>query len=249
MPSIYNQEQLEEDIKNLIAGKTSKRQLSKERGISIRNLDKKIDELSKTNPQLYNEFVKTCPYRAKQRTDIDFEALAIYILKNNLTLAQAAEKFDVSIRTITRNIKALKKDNPKLVELYDETSIYRKTLRPYPSKISDKIEMLVPGKIVISSRIEDRITRLKELKAIYEERCKTKSNNQAAKSMGWTTTALERAISELPMLERQRDTSQYLKGLKVDVSHNQLQNQADKDCKNQDIVIAKHENNDNDQEL
>ena len=66
--------------------KMSKVKLAKELETDPRTLDNKIQEVSVTNPKLYNEYVRTLPYKQKGIDHIDYEALVIYMLKGLLKI-------------------------------------------------------------------------------------------------------------------------------------------------------------------
>ena len=78
-------------------------------------LNRKILELSSTNPQLYSECVRTFPYKPKQ-INIDIENLAIAIIEQGL--AKVIEDTGLNKMTISRKIKKLKEINPELYNLY-----------------------------------------------------------------------------------------------------------------------------------
>ena len=63
-----------------------------------RTLNKKIIEMSINNPNLYYKIIINHPYKQKSRSDIDFEGLVIYILKQGITIGQAADIFNISRR-------------------------------------------------------------------------------------------------------------------------------------------------------
>lgn len=68
-------------IEDIIEGKTSRNKLAKELETDTRTLNNKIQEMSVYNLELYSKFIEKFPYKSKSRDDIDFEALAIEIIK------------------------------------------------------------------------------------------------------------------------------------------------------------------------
>ena len=57
-----SEEEFENAIKRLINGEITKVKLAKELETDPRTLDNKIQEVSVTNPKLYNEYIRTLPY-------------------------------------------------------------------------------------------------------------------------------------------------------------------------------------------
>ena len=110
-----SQKEFEEQIQRLIDGQTTRKKLAKEIGTDIRTLNKKIMEMSAKNPELYTEFIKEFPYKPKE-IEVDIEELAIYCITHDNKMA--AERFNMSTRTITRKLKRLAQINPELNELY-----------------------------------------------------------------------------------------------------------------------------------
>ena len=85
------------------------------------------------NPELYNEYVEKFPYKSKSRDDIDFEALAIEIVKENMTMKTVEEKYNVGERTVRRRIETLKKENPYLYGIYKGKKINPDRVKSLPS--------------------------------------------------------------------------------------------------------------------
>lgn len=199
--------EFEQDIKLIIDGKMSKRQLCKKLKIGSRALNQRIVELSVSNPSLYKKFIMACPYRSKERRDIDFEALIIYILKKNMTLEQASEGFDVSESTIKRHARDMKKTNLPLAQMYYEDAQNKKLSQNRSLDLSKKIDDLIERPVVISTQLDSRISYLQGLKNEFENRCKTYGDhNKAAESLGYNYEALKTALKTLPTLITQRDT-------------------------------------------
>jgi hypothetical protein len=112
-----NSEEFENLIFEMVEGKKQIKDAVTELECGHRAFHNKVMELSITNPELYREYVIKFPYKPKQITHIDYEALLIYVIKHDLTLEQAQEEFGISRRTIDRNI--LKANiSPDVVELY-----------------------------------------------------------------------------------------------------------------------------------
>lgn len=80
MKNIGNEE-LQSKIRDLIDKKITRKGLAKELETDLRTIHKIIRETSETNPELYEEYIKTFPYKPKTREDIDYEALIIDTIK------------------------------------------------------------------------------------------------------------------------------------------------------------------------
>lgn len=199
--------EFEQDIQAIIDGKMSKRQLCKKLKMGSRTLNQRILELSVTNPNLYKKIITVCPYRSKERHDIDFEALIIYILKRNITLEQASEGFNISESTIKRHVRDMKKTNLPLAQMYYEDAQNKKLSRNRNLELSERIDSLIERPVILSNQLDSRISYLQRLKNEYENRCKTYGdNNKAAESLGYNYEALRTALKSLPALIIQRDT-------------------------------------------
>ena len=110
-----SQREFEEQVQRLINGQTTRKKLAKELGTDIRTLNKRIMELSAINPELYIKFINKYPYKPKE-IELDIEELAIYSITHGNKMA--ANRFNISTRTITRKLKRLQQINPELYELY-----------------------------------------------------------------------------------------------------------------------------------
>lgn len=135
-----SEEEFENAIKRLINGEITKVKLAKELETDPRTLDNKIQEVSVTNPKLYNEYIRTLPYKQKGIDHIDYEALVIYMLKKGLTADEAAQKFEISRRTVSRRICEL--ENKELLNMYREVADNRKHRRNNGIELNRKISEL-----------------------------------------------------------------------------------------------------------
>lgn len=178
-----SKDEFKQAIRRLINGEITKVKLAKELETDPRTLDNRIQELSATDPELYDEYVDVLPYKQKGIDHIDFEALVIYILKNGCTADEAAQEFGVSRRTISRRINDL--ENKELREMYKEVADNRKHGRNNGVELDRKISELEPRE-VIKGGVNDR--RKRELLAIesrFNKLCETMDKTQAAKTMGY----------------------------------------------------------------
>lgn len=192
-----SQEEFEQKVQEIIDGKLSRKQLTKLLKTDTRTLNNKIQELVVYNSDLYMEFIKKFPYKSKERTDIDYEALVIEIIKNGMTSAVAAAKYNISERTITRKVKALEKENPYLIEIYREVKKNNKNNIVESKELREKIEGLVSRPVKISEINETRRKELEELEKTFNSRCQYVSKEEAARSMGLTANRMYKLLNEL----------------------------------------------------
>lgn len=178
-----SKDEFKQAIRRLINGEITKVKLAKELETDPRTLDNRIQELSATDPELYDEYVDVLPYKQKGIDHIDFEALVIYMLKNGCTADETAQKFGVSRRTINRRINDL--ENKELREMYREVADNRKHGRNNGVELDRKVSEL-ELRAVIKGGVNDR--RKRELLAIesrFNKLCETMDKTQVAKTMGY----------------------------------------------------------------
>lgn len=192
-----SQEEFEQKVQEIIDGKLSRKQLTKLLKTDTRTLNNKIQELVVYNSDLYMEFIKKFPYKSKERTDIDYEALVIEIIKNGMTSAEAVAKYNIGERTITRKVKALEKENPYLIEIYREVKKNNKNNIVESKELREKIEGLVSRPVKISEINETRRKELEELEKTFNSRCQYVSKEEAARSMGLTANRMYKLLNEL----------------------------------------------------
>lgn len=109
------QKEFEEQIEKVINGQITRKALAKELETDIRTLNRKITGLADTNPDLYFKFIEKFPYKPKE-IKLNIEELAIYAIQKGTS--QAAIKFGISQRTVTRKVNKLKKEQPELYGLF-----------------------------------------------------------------------------------------------------------------------------------
>ncbi len=195
-----SEEEFADAIKRLIRGEITKVKLAKELEIDLRTLDNKIQELSATNSELYGEYLKTLPYKQKKIDHIDFEALLIYILKQGYTADEAADKFGVSRRTISRRINTA--ENKELVNMYREVADNRKHRRNNGIELDKKISELEYRDVVIGGVNDRRKAELLAIEARFNKLCETMDKGQAAKAMGFgDRDRIYKLLNELYKLE------------------------------------------------
>ena len=192
-----SKEEFYEKIRSVIRGEISTTKLVKELQTDSRTLNNKIQELSVYNPELYNEYVEKFPYKSKSRDDIDFEALAIEIVKENMTMKTVEEKYNVGERTVRRRIETLKKENPYLYGIYKEVKENIKHSKKNSPELQSEIGDLVSRTVKVLELNEKRQNELEEIEAVFQNRCKYVSKEEAAKSMGMTANRIYKLLNEL----------------------------------------------------
>ena len=144
-------------------------------------MDNKIQELSATNSELYSEYVRALPYKQKGIDHIDFEALVIYMLKQELTIDEAAAKFNISRRTISRRISELA--NRELANMYREVADNRSHKRDNGIELNRKISELEYRDVVIGGVNDRRRNELLAKEARFNKLCETMKRADAEKNM------------------------------------------------------------------
>lgn len=200
----FNQKEFEENLRKIMDGELTKTQLAQQMHIDPRKLDKMIQQLHTTNFQLYLQFTAKCPIKPKTTEHIDYEALVIYILKNEITLQQAVAKFGVGERTIRRQIDALENTSPEIYELYKATSPYRSAKKSYPEDIAEQINELKIKAVIVEDGVNKKMDFLKNVIEEYDEKCKTMPHEEAAKQMGITTSRIAQYRTRLKVFQTQQ---------------------------------------------
>ena len=202
-----SKEEFYEKIRSVIRGEISTTKLVKELQTDSRTLNNKIQELSVYNPELYNEYVEKFPYKSKSRDDIDFEALAIEIVKENMTMKTVEEKYNVGERTVRRRIETLKKENPYLYGIYKEVKENIKHSKKNSPELQSEIGDLVSRTVKVLELNEKRQNELEEIEAVFQNRCKYVSKEEAAKSMGMTANRIYKLLNELYRIRIEKENS------------------------------------------
>ena len=209
-----SQEEFEKCIERLISGEISKGKLAKELGTDSRTLDVKIQEMSAKNPELYERYLKVLPYKQKGYDHIDFEALLIYILKQEMTIDEAVEQFGTSRKTINRRINSM--ENKELVQLYKEVADNRKHRVKDSIEVTEKIGKLQQRPIVLRGINDRRKEELLKIESEFNELCKTMTKDAAAKKMGLgSRERVHKLLNELYRIEIEEDQKNNLKSVKA----------------------------------
>lgn len=229
-----SQEEFEQRIRDVIQGKTTRKKLVKDLQIDARTLNNKIQELAGNNISLYLEFIEKFPYKAREREDINFEALLIEMIKEGSYTEDIAKKYEVGERTIRRKINEIGKTNPDLIFLYKEVKrSNRHRGAPILPEIQEKIDKLVIIPVKLSEQNEIREEQLKDVERIFLERSKTMTREKAALSMGLTYNRVYKLLNELYRIriEKQHKDVQFRETLKVEISGTEYNNPNNNDTK------------------
>lgn len=193
-----SQKEFEAKIQDVIDGKTTRANLIIELKIDRVTLNTKIQELAVHNPELYRAFVIKFPYRPREYTHIDYEAVIIDILKNGYKRRDWDAIYEVDSRTITRKIHDIEETNPELVSLYREVSMYRKKQLQLPPHLIDRIERLRSKEIFLGDVCDKKRDELLDVEKRYiDARLQGKSAAEASREVG-----KERASKSLDTLNR-----------------------------------------------
>lgn len=165
-----SQQEFEAKIQDIIDGKTTRTQLQIELRVDKNTLNNKIQELVVYNPKLYRAFVQKFPYRPREYTHIDYEALIIDIMKNGYTRREWDEIYGISSRTIIRKIYCIEDENPELIELYREVSKYRKAQKMLPDHLKQKVDMLDEREIFLCGIYDKKRELLLSQEKQYNEK-------------------------------------------------------------------------------
>ncbi|MCI9063728.1 MAG: hypothetical protein HFJ17_03910 [Clostridia bacterium] len=190
-----------------------------------RTIQNKIIGLSITHPDLYYKIIVNNPYRAKERTDIDFEALMIYIMKNRLTTIKATKIFNISRKTIQRRVNKIKSSNPDLVDLYKKYTNSNRFGINISKKMCEEIDNLEEKPVIIGKINEDREKYLLEVEENFNNLVLGgMSKDEAAKKIGLNSSAqVYKILNELYRLKIEDDVrenaNKYKESLAVDVNN------------------------------
>ena len=200
-----SQKEFEAKIQDVIDGKTTRANLIIELKIDRVTLNTKIQELAVHNPELYREFVIKFPYRPREYTHIDYEAVIIDILKKGYKRRDWDNIYEVDSRTITRKIYEVEEYNPELVALYREVSEYRKKQMPLPQDLIDRIERLKSKEIFLCGVCDNKKSELSEVDRRYiDARLEGKGVVEASEIAGkkGRVSRLEDTLSRIELEER-----------------------------------------------
>lgn len=215
-------------IERVLNKEISLTDLAKELETTIRTLHEKIQKMFKTDPELYDRYVLDRPYRQKKCTSIDFEALTIYMIKEQLTQNEAADLFGISTKTISRRINDLREKNSALIDIYESVIKSRRKRKKIPISLQERINNL-PTKnfydVIKGKYNENKKKELLQLKEEFEKNIEIYGSKKAAtNAMGKSYTdiykllqTLNRILIEEEVLEKkQMQKDNFKKDLKVE---------------------------------
>lgn len=204
------QSEFEGQIRSVVDGKISIKKLAKELETDMRTLYKKIQELSIANPELYYEFIKIHPYKAKERKDINIRGFVIETLKSGITVEEMCVKYGIGRRTISRKILKLKKsdrvEDIQLYKLYKEIAYKRSRAQELGYEDIVQINELETEEVIGIDDIERRRQELLELEREYQYLCLQVGKKEAAKRLGYSQNRIYKLLNELYRIEIERHT-------------------------------------------
>lgn len=199
-----SQEEFEAKIQDIIDGKTTRVKLIEELKTDGRTLNTKIQELAVYNPKLYRAFVIKFPYRPKEYTHIDYEAVIIDILKKGYKRREWNDIYGIDSRTINRKMYDVEKVNPMLIALYRAVSDYRKRQMPLPQDLLDRIDRLKEKEIFLGEVCDKKREELLEKEKQYNEaRMSGMGAQEASRKVGQGRAS--KAIDTLSRIELERE--------------------------------------------
>ncbi len=143
------------------------------------------------------------------------------MIKERTHTIDAANKYNVGVRTIQRRVNQLEKENPYLISIYKEVKKNNKNNIPLTEDIEEKISKLVSRPVKISEINDTRREQLEEIERIYNKRCQYLSKTQAAESMGFSINRIYKSLNELYRMRIEENYTKmegsFKESLKVDV--------------------------------
>lgn len=213
--------EFEQKLTEVIEGKKSRVKLAEELQTDWRTLNKKIQLLSMTNPELYKQFVEKNPYKPREITAIPLKTMLNEFLKTGIRMQDLADKYEIGERTLRRKIDALKKsDNPEDVKLYHlvkDTAYARAHGRKITPELQQQIDELEiePEEIKLDDK-EQKRQKLLQIEKNYNELCRIMPKEKAAEAMGYTYNRIYKLLDELYCMEIQNNAIQgFKKQIKV----------------------------------
>ena len=219
-----SEEQLVKYLEDYADGKITKTDLVKMLKTDYRGLNSRIMKMSVVHNKLYEKIVQSHPFKQKGRDDIDYEALMIYILKNDLTINDAIEEFKISRRTIQRRVNEIAKTNPRLFDLFKRATLNNKVGKSNAG-LKAEIDELEEREVVISEINESREEFLGSIEKEFNELVLSgMSKEKAAKTLGYTKNYIDKILNELyrikiekDVIQNTDDSNKFKDSLKVDV--------------------------------
>ena len=112
--------------------------------------------------------------RPKQYTHIDYEALLIYVMKNNVSLEEAIKENNLSIArsTVIRNIRKIKQDYTRdtaIIDYYQNVYVKNSQKSKIPDEIKLKIDSFEQKPVKIKNELEDLYNKLSIMNSVLQQ--------------------------------------------------------------------------------
>lgn len=230
-----SQEEFEGYIRKVIQGEISKVRLAKELETDVRKLNNKIQELSLTNPSLYQAYIEKFPYQPRERKDLDAVQLALEFLSGEKNLDEIAAEHQTGRRTIRRRLDTLKDSESELERYVYQlcravAAVNSRNAEKSPEleiEIQKVVKQLEERRKDVASTEKNKETNIEERRAFllqiekrYNELCLQMPKEEAARTMGYTNNRIWKLLNELYRIEIEMQAKERLgfrEGLKVDV--------------------------------
>ena len=238
----FKEEDFLNDIVCYAKNEISLKELIKKHKTDYRTMHNKITKLAETNPDIFKLVVDAHPYSEKKKKHIDFRALMIEIMKDGITVQEAADKYEVSVSTIQRRVKEISRTDPEFAKFYRKCIHNRKTGKENKKELREELSRYEYGQVIISDINEDRENELIRLKDEFDKLVESGiSKNKAAKKLGVPSSQdMYKILKDLERIQiekkaRQNRNSNFKESLKVNLE----------DKKNNDQSGEKKENTTN----
>ena len=208
-----SQNEFEELIKRVLNGEISLKDVVAMLETSYSAVNNRITAMRETNPELYAAYKEKRPYKPKRNSQIDSEALLINIMLENLSLRDASAKFDIPLRTIDRRIAEVKKQNPKLYEIYIRYKEKEMTLEDEKFLSMNKKDVK-SEQDACEIKLEEITKKLNEYERLISEG-NGLTHCQAAKKLGCTPQQIDEMYKKKKRIEAQ---TSFRESIKVDPS-------------------------------
>lgn len=120
--------EMNSNLKNILIkilkGEMTAREASIEYGIDRETLRRKAEELANSSPEYIQYYIR---YKSRRGdySGINFRMLFVELIENNMTQTEIANKYDIPVRTVSRELEKLgRSQDPLDMKLYDIAKIY-----------------------------------------------------------------------------------------------------------------------------
>lgn len=205
--------EFEQCVKDLLDGKKALKEILEELETSHRTFYNRIQLLSDTNLELYEEYIHRFPHKTKEITTIPIRTIMMEFLKDNANMADLAKKYGIYERTLRRKIAKLKySENPEDRELWELCRIVahnHSTAKEHKIEIITKIKQLPPvNEQLGQTDTEKRRQQLLQLEKEYETLCQTMNRTKAAETMGHRKDVMFKLLNELYGLQIEKSVTE-----------------------------------------